>query len=140
MNDEIQASSQFESTDTILTFPTGLVGFPSLKSFRFFEPVDGYPFRFLQSVDSPDISFVCLDPVGFKPDYAVPLNGEDAQALAIENPEDALILTIVVIPKDPKKMTTNLAGPLVINIKTLEGRQIVLNADKYPLQFPVLGG
>lgn len=129
-----------ESQDPILTFPTGLVGFPSLKSFRFFEPSDGYPFKFLQSIDSPEISFVCLDPVGFKPDYDVPLSEEDSQALGIENPEEALILTIVVIPKDPKKMTTNLAGPLVINVKTLQGRQIVLNADKYPLQFPVLRG
>ena len=128
-----------ESQDPILHFPIGLVGFPTLKAFRFFEPKDGYPFKFLQSVDSPDISFVCLDPVGFKPDYNVPLNDEDAQALAIEQPEDALILTLVVIPEDPKKMTTNLAGPLVINVKTLQGRQVVLNADKYPLQFPVLG-
>ena len=129
-----------ESPDPILTFSAGLVGFPALKSFRFFEPKDGYPFKFLQSVEDPEISFVCLDPVGFKPDYNVPLSEDDALSLAIENPEDALILTIVVIPKDPKQMTTNLAGPLVINVKTLQGRQIVLNADKYPLQFPVLGG
>lgn len=128
-----------ESQDPILNFPAGLVGFPALKSFRFFEPADGYPFKFLQSVEKPEISFVCLDPLGFKPDYDVPLNEEDAQALSIEKPEEALIMTIVVIPEDPKKMTTNLAGPLVINIKTLQGRQIVLNADKYPLQFPVLG-
>jgi flagellar assembly factor FliW len=129
-----------ESKDPILSFPAGLVGFPELKTFRFFEPADGYPFKFLQNVEKPEISFVCLDPLGFKPDYNVPLSEEDALALAIEKPEEALIMTIVVIPEDPKKMTTNLAGPLVINTKTLQGRQIVLNADQYPLQFPVLGG
>lgn len=129
-----------ESKDPILTFPAGLVGFPSLKTFHFFEPADGYPFKFLQSVENPEISFVCLDPLGFKPDYEVPLNEDEAQSLGIENAAEALILTIVVIPKDPKKMTTNLAGPLVINTKTLQGRQVVLNADKYPLQFPVLRG
>jgi flagellar assembly factor FliW len=35
-------------------------------------------------------------------------------------------------------MTTNLAGPLVINVKTRIGFQIVLNADKYPLRFPII--
>jgi flagellar assembly factor FliW len=34
-------------------------------------------------------------------------------------------------------MTANLAGPLVINTKTLQGRQIILNPDKYPLKFRV---
>ena len=35
-------------------------------------------------------------------------------------------------------MTTNLAGPLVINVKTRIGFQIVLNAEKYPLQYPII--
>ena len=128
-----------EPQDALLTFPAGLVGFPSLKTFRFFEPPDGYPLKFLQSVEKPEISFVCMDPAGLKPDYNVPLNEEDALALAIEQPQDALVLTIVVIPEDPRKMTTNLAGPLVVNVKTRQGRQIVLNAEKFPLQFPILG-
>lgn len=125
--------------DVVLTFPAGLVGFPELKVFRFFEPPDGYPLKFLQSVESPEVSFVCMDPAGLRPDYAVPLNDEEARSLDIEKPEEALVLTLVVIPEDPRHMTTNLAGPLVVNTRTLQGRQIILNADQYPLQFPILG-
>ena len=44
----------------------------------------------------------------------------------------------MVIPEDPRKMTANLAGPLVINAKTRIGRQIVLNTDKYPLKYAIL--
>jgi flagellar assembly factor FliW len=127
-----------DTQDLLLSFPSGLVGFPELKAFRFFEPADGYPLKFLQSVDSPDISFVCMDPAGIRPDYSVPLSDEEAQMLAIETPEEALVLTLVVIPEDPRKMTTNLAGPLVVNTRTRVGRQIILNADTYPLQFAVL--
>lgn len=123
----------------LLTFPKGLLGFPQLTSYRLFEPQDGYPLKFLQSVEAPETSFTCLDPVSIKKDYAVPLGDEEAAALSLESPEDALILTLVVIPEDPRRMTTNLAGPLVVNVKTRVGFQIALNVDKFPLRFPILG-
>lgn len=122
----------------LLAFPKGLVGFPALTRFRLYEPSDGYPLKFLQSEDNPRISFVCMDPAGIKPDYAFALNDEDAALLALEAPEDALILTLVVIPEDPRRMTANLAGPLVVNAKSRKGVQVVLNAEEFPLQFPVI--
>ncbi|WP_306590855.1 flagellar assembly protein FliW [Geothrix sp. 21YS21S-4] len=122
----------------LLSFPKGLLGFPQLTSFRLFEPRDGYPLKFLQAVEAPEVSFTCLDPAGLKEDYTVPLGDEEAEALGLEAEADALILTLVVIPEDPRKMTTNLAGPLVINVKTRMGYQIALNAENYPLRFPIL--
>jgi flagellar assembly factor FliW len=122
----------------LLTFPKGLVGFPSLTQFRLFEPQDAYPLKFLQSVEEKEVAFVCIDPVGIKADYEVPLDQDEAEALHLELPEEALVLTLVVVPEDPRHMTTNLAGPLVINIKTLKGFQLVLSSDKYPLRFPIL--
>jgi len=122
----------------VLTFPKGLVGFPQHTAFRLFEPMDGYPLKFLQSVESQEISFTCIDPVSIRQDYEVPLGPEEAEALQLESSEDALILTLVVIPEDPRRMTTNLAGPLVINARTRIGYQIILNTEKYPLRFPIL--
>ncbi|HEY3400912.1 MAG TPA: flagellar assembly protein FliW [Geothrix sp.] len=124
----------------LLTFPKGLLGFPHLTTFRLFEPMDGYPLKFLQSVEDLKIAFTCVDPVAFKADYEIPLDDEEAEALQLEAPEDAIILTLVVIPEDPRRMTTNLAGPLVVNVKTRVGFQITLNVDKYPLRFPILPG
>jgi flagellar assembly factor FliW len=126
--------------DIILSFPRGLLGFPQLTAFRLFEPKDGYPIKFLQAVDQEDVSFTCIDVKAIKPDYVVPLSDEDARSLALHEPADALILALLAIPADPSKMTANLAGPLVINIQTLQARQIVLNIDHFPLQYPVLAG
>ncbi len=126
--------------DTLLTFPKGLVGFPKLTLFRLIEPEGAYPLKFLQSVETQEVSFVCVNPAAIKPDYEVPLGEEEAAALHLEAPADAMILTLVVIPEDPRLMTTNLAGPLVINVKSRLGFQIVLASDKYPLRFPVLPG
>jgi len=126
--------------ETILKFPAGLIGFPAYKAFRLFEPADGYPLKFLQLVGRDDVSFTCIDVGAIKPDYDVPMSDADAQALAIEEPADALILALLSIPEDPSRMTANLAGPLVMNVKTLQARQIVLNIDKFPLAFPVFPG
>lgn len=121
-----------------VTFPKGLVGFPQLLSFHLFEPQDGYPFKFLQAVEAPETSFICIDPVYIKNDYEVPLSAEEAEALALHSPEEALILTLVVVQDQPQQMTTNLAGPLVINIQSRIGYQLVLNSDKFPLRFPII--
>jgi flagellar assembly factor FliW len=126
--------------DVILSFPRGLLGFPQYTTFRLYEPEDGYPLKFLQAVGREDVSFTCIDVQAIKPDYVVPLSDEDAQGLAIQEPADALVLALLAIPEDPKRMTANLAGPLVINAKTLQARQIVLNIDQFPLQYPVFSG
>lgn len=126
--------------EEVVQFPAGLVGFPNLRAYRLFEPEDGYPLKFLQSVEREDISFTCIDIKAIKPDFQVPMGEEDALALALEEPGDAMLLALVVIPEDPKAMTANLAGPLVINIRTRVGRQIVLNIDQFPLRYPVFSG
>jgi flagellar assembly factor FliW len=128
-----------EPSDGIqVTFPKGLLGFEQLRTFTLFEPKDGYPLKFLQSNENAEVSFICIDPVTVKRDYQVPLTPEEAEALALEAPQDALILTLVVVPEDPQHMTTNLAGPLIINIRTRVGRQIILSSETYPLRCPIL--
>ena len=123
----------------LLNFPKGLAGFPEFKSFSLFEPKGGYPLKFLQSTDQPEVSFVCMDVAAIKIDYEVPLGDEEAELLGLERQEDALVLAMVVVPEDPRGMTANLAGPLVINARTAEGLQVMLDANKYPLQYPVFG-
>jgi flagellar assembly factor FliW len=122
----------------LLSFPKGLLGFPKLTSYRLLEPPDGYPLKFLQSVESEEVSFICIVPASIKPDYEVPLGEEEAETLHLEAPGDAMVLTLVVIPENARHMTTNLAGPLVINVKTRTGFQIVLNSEKFPLRFPII--
>ncbi len=128
-----------EPPDVVIQFPVGLVGFPNLHTFRLFEPQGGYPLKFLQSVEMDDITFTCIDVAAIKPDFQVNFTPEDAATLALESDRDAMILALVVIPEDPRQMTANLAGPLVINVRTCKGRQLILNTDQYPLKFPILG-
>jgi len=124
--------------EVVLAFPRGLIGFPDLKSFRLFEPAGSYPIKFLQAVEQEEISFTCIDAGAIKSDYTFPLEEEDAAFLALEKPQDALVLAMVVIPEDPRRMTANLAGPLVINVHTRSGCQVALNPEEYPLKYPFI--
>ena len=124
--------------DLSVAFPAGLIGFPQLTRFRLYEPAGAYPFKFLQSTEDEDYSFVCIDIGAIRPEYGLPLTDENIAFLAAEKPEDLLILALVVIPEDIRSMTANLAGPLVINKNTLHGLQLVLDSEKFPLKYRIL--
>jgi flagellar assembly factor FliW len=52
--------------------------------------------KFLQCEEQPDISFTCVDVGPLVPTYVVPLSDEDAAFLALEHPQDCLVLAMVV--------------------------------------------
>ena len=67
--------------------------------------------------DDPALAFVVTNPNLFKPDYMIDAYRKDLADINVQNEEDALVLVIVTVPKDPAKMTANLKGPILINTK-----------------------
>jgi flagellar assembly factor FliW len=77
------------------------------------------------------LAFVLINPFDFFPDYDVELTDEQAEILDLEDPEDAVMFTTVTVSREAGKVTTNLAGPIVMNRRTLRMRQIVFQDDNY---------
>ena len=119
---------------SILKLKRGMLGFEEMKRFCLIQHKPDTPFKWLQSVDLPDLAFVVVDPSRFFADYEIEISDSDAAELEIDDPEHAVVLTTVTIKPDERKVTTNLAGPIVINAKTLVGMQIVLEDDRYSTQ------
>ena len=119
---------------SILRMKRGLLGFEEMKRFCLIPHEPDTPFRWLQSVDQAALAFVVVDPSWFFADYNIGINDVEASELEIDDPEQAIVLTTVTIRRDEQMMTTNLAGPIVINAKTLVGMQIILEDDKYGTQ------
>ena len=126
--------------DEIITMVEPIIGFPYSKRYVIVNHRKGSPFKWLQSVDDGSLAFVIVDPRLFKPDYVVPLEKEDAEKLEIEREEDAEVYVFVVIPEDPKDMSANLKGPLVINKRKRLAKQVVLIDDTYPVRYKLLKG
>ena len=133
----------FEVPDeSILTFPSGLLGFSEQQRYVILDHDTEAPFKWLQSVDEPGLAFVILDPVIFHPDYHIDIPADALAEIKGEETEDLALAMILTIPSDdPGRITANLRGPLVISHKTKLGKQLVLSEEfptRHPL-FPVSG-
>lgn len=122
--------------DDLLDFPEGLLGFAACRRFAVLPNPSGGPLQWLQSLEDPSLAFVICQPQLFKPDYRIPVREEDLKSIDLSTIEDALVFTIMVVPKDnPKNMTANLQGPLIINRKKRVGKQYVLIHSEYTTKY-----
>lgn len=124
--------------EVLIHLQSGLLGFPEYRKLRLHSPSDSHPLKFLQVLDRPEVGFTCIETSSFLPEYQPPIPEADLTALGLEGPQEALVMALVVVPEDPLKMTANLAGPLVINPRTLEGRQLVLSTDSFPIRHRII--
>lgn len=122
----------------VIKLPSGLIGFPELKSFVLLDHDKESPFKWLQSLDDGAIAFVLINPLLFKPEYLVEVNEAEVADLQLESEEDAVISVIVTMPSDPKKMTANLKAPVVFNLKNRRGRQVILGNSEYSTKHSIL--
>lgn len=119
---------EFEGEEIII-LRDGLLGFPLSKRYLLFPYGDQSPFFWLQSVDEPEIAFIVINPFDFFADLEFVINDEDSEGIELEEGEDAEIFTLVTIPEGrPEEMRTNLAGPVVVNVRNRLGRQVLVKA------------
>ncbi len=135
---ETERFGTFELKDRkTLNFPNGIPGFEELRGFILLETEETKPLLLLQSIENKHIALPVIIPFEVISDYYVDVRENELQDLNLESPNDLLILSVVVIPSDIKKMTANLASPIVINAKRGVGKQLIIDAATLPLRFPV---
>ncbi len=124
--------------DSIYTFAEGLLGFAALTRYVILDNPAGGPLQWLQSLEDEKLAFVICQSHLIKPDYDVPIRKQELQAIQLEKLEDALIYTIMFVPKDnPRGMTANLQGPLILNTRTKLAKQHVLINTEYSTKYRV---
>lgn len=123
--------------DSVLTFPSGLLGFPESRRYVILDHDTEAPFKWLQSLDEPALAFVIIDPDLLLADYHIQVP-DDALAEVQGNEESDLATAVILtIPSDdPGRMTANLRGPLLMNQRTKLCKQLVLS-DEFPTRHPL---
>lgn len=120
------------SEDNIIEFKDGIPGFEDEKKFTIILNEDPEnPFHYLQSVENGELSFIIINPFEIFPNYDFNISDTVKDKLNIKNEKQVVVYTIVVIPEDIEKMTTNLQGPIVINIDEKKGKQVILDDIRY---------
>lgn len=124
--------------ENVLHFPEGIIGFENCKRFVILSKKDNAPLRWLQAVDEPGLAFIIINPYLFKPDYRPRLERQDMNMLKLKDISEAELLTIVVVPENPRDMVANLMAPIVINTKLCIGKQAIIKDASYPTRYKIL--
>lgn len=123
--------------DSVLTFPSGLLGFPESHRYVMLDHDTEAPFKWLQSLDEPDLAFVIIDPDLLLADYHIGVSGDVLAEVQGSEGADLSTAVILTIPsEDPGRMTANLRGPLLMNQRTKLCKQLVLS-DEFPTRHPL---
>jgi flagellar assembly factor FliW len=124
-------------TKIIINLPLGLLGFEQIKQYNLLARPKEAPFMWLQRLDDRNLGFLVVSPSECAFSYQPDLHPDDVEFLKLHAPEDALVLNIVTLRSD-QQATVNLKGPVVINRRTLIGKQVVpVNAAAYSVQHPL---
>lgn len=124
--------------EEIITFEEGLLGFGDYHRYVVLNTEDGSPFRWLQCIDDGNLAFVIIEPLSFMFEYDLEISDSDADFISLKRAEDAVLYVIVSIPENPKDMTANLQGPVVINASNRNGRQIISSNSRHSVKARIL--
>jgi flagellar assembly factor FliW len=133
---KIHGDIEYEEND-VITFNKGLLGFDDLRKFFLVELEEVKPFKLLHSLEDENIGFIIISPFDFFKDYELNLNEETIKSLKIKSENEVMIVNTVTLNSDPNKITTNLQGPIIINISNNFGEQIIVDNSKYKVKEPL---
>ena len=130
---------EYESDD-LLTFPAGLFGFDEEHDFLLL-PFEGSAGSLLcfQSIQTPALAFVAMDPFSLKPDYAPQLQPQELKSLGVAESQALGFYVLCVVKNPVSESTVNLKCPIAINPETRVARQVILEEEAYEMRHPLAG-
>lgn len=106
-------------------------GFPQTLDYVLLDHKPGSVFKWLQSADVPELAFVVINPLDFRPDYPRDLVRKAANFVGIDASEDLQMLVICTVPPRPAEPTANFLAPVGIGVQSRRGAQIVLHESGF---------
>ncbi len=76
-----------------------------------------------------------VDPFAIYQDYYVDVDDEEVSVLQIQDQQQLLTLCVMVIPEDVKQSRVNLRAPILINLQTSLGKQILQRNEELPIRY-----
>ena len=130
---KVHGNIEYEEKNRI-TFKKGILGFENLKEYILVDLKECEPFKLLQSLEDENIGLIVVSPFEFFKEYEIKLSDADIKRLDVKNQSNVALVTTVTLDTDPKKITTNLKAPIIINISNNLGEQIILDKSNYEIK------
>jgi flagellar assembly factor FliW len=127
-----------KSEDEVITFPKGIPGLESFKTFIIIPAeTESSTFFFLQSTEKEDLALFLLNPFQLFKDYEVKLDAKSSALLKAEDSDDVVAFTVITVNGTIEKSTTNLKAPIMINVKKNRGVQMIIENKNYEIKQPL---
>ena len=125
---------QYDPAD-VVHFPSGLFGFAEEKEFLLlpFAGSDGNMLC-LQSVETPGLAFIAMNPFSLKSDYTPVLAADELGLMGVQRSEDLCYYVMCVVRDPVGASTLNLRCPVVINPDLHRGMQVILDGGGYEMR------
>lgn len=120
---------------TVIHFKKGIYGFENVKEYVLLQEDDRNVIWSLQAANRPYPSLIVLDPFLVLRGYRPELSPKDLGQLGNPPREDLCFLAVAVIRKKLADSVVNLKSPIVINTRTQEGMQVILENGDYPVRY-----
>ena len=120
--------------EELIHFPKGLYGFEDETDFLLIDFGADSGLLSLQSVKTPQLSFVLMHPFSLAPDYAPQLQDEELQALQAERSEDLYYYVLCAVKEPVPESTVNLQCPVAINPDTRQAMQVILESGQWHMR------
>jgi len=116
----------------IITMVRGILGFDENIRFIVVNLEGQEPFKWLQSLEDPDLAFLMIEPTYLNTGYIVEINPNDLITLKANSVDEIAIYVLVSIPRNrPSLMSANLQAPIAINKNRMKAMQLVLSESDY---------
>lgn len=112
----------------IFYFENGILGFEDLHEFVLIADEETLPFKWLISIEKPEIGFPLLSP------WHLDLMYDPGPDFDLEK---LVLMVIVTLEDENKQMTANMKAPIVFDVENQKGWQTILPSDKYSTNFVI---
>lgn len=126
--------------DKIIHFPNGIMGFEQYKEYALLydeERETENSIFWLQSTEEETLALPIMNPFPLIKEYHPELEDAAIEEIGPVTPENIVLYTTITVPSDLTKMTMNLRAPIVINLTTKLGIQIIAENTEYPVKYPI---
>jgi len=125
--------------NAIIEFESGLPGFQDEKRFTLIKDREHFTgvFSCLQSVENPSLAFTLLDTFSVLPDYNPLVDESDISDIGEYVKDDLQVYNVLFIAESVTDITVNLKAPIIINVKSKKGKQVIVDNAEYTIKYRI---
>ncbi len=124
--------------EEVIHFTKPILGFDDCRQYLLMENESIFPTFWLQSINDPNLAFPVVSPFSVDENYSINLQALDLEDIRLKSVDDALVLTLMVVPQTLSSIRTNLRAPIIYNPEKRIAKQLILYDEKYPIHFYIM--